>query len=404
MIITKKKLTFFSDNHLHLLSILNNFGSESRFIGGCVRDALLNKQSADIDIATTLLPTQIIQALTEHKINFITIGIDFGTITAFIEKEQIEITTLRKDLSSNGRHPKVTYTKNFEEDAYRRDFTINALSYCPFKQEIYDYCNGMEDLAKANVVFIGDPVIRICEDYLRILRFFRFTGRFSKHFNPQGLKACIDLRQNLTQLSKERIKWEISKIIALDNFEFILEKMFADGILQIILPVSYFDTKPFETVHSFKRENNIQISSFTKYALIFYATETLSIEKLCSLKFSNKEAAAIFDIIEFAKNFDNADISFLLKKAWLEKPEYLDYIAVCIGIGKLDISTAIKFISEHQASARPKFQINGSDLINQGIQGVAIGKALTFLKNEWIKSDFTLSKSELLNMSQDENK
>lgn len=403
MVIIKKKLTFSSNNYLQLLSILNQSGRESRLIGGCVRDALQNFKSSDIDIATTLQPQQVIQILTENEINFLTIGIDFGTITARINDEQIEITTLRRDLSSNGRYPKIVYTESFQEDAQRRDFTINSLSYCPFKHEIYDYCGGINDLKEARVIFIGDPETRIKEDYLRILRFFRFSGRFGGEFDKKGLNACIDLNQNLLSLSKERIKWEMDKIIALNSFESILEGMFKFGFLQIIFPISYFDVKAFEAVNIFAKERNIQVGFHAKYALIFYSANNQSIEKLIGLKFSKNEAVMIINIIEFAKDFNNMDSHFSLKKAWLENSNYLDYVIACIGIGKLEATVADNFISTYKDDHKPAFPVNGNDLINQGMHGEAIGKSLSYLKNEWIKNNFAQNRSQLLAILNDYN-
>lgn len=403
MIIIKKKLIFSSKNCLHLLSVLNRYGGESRFVGGCVRDALLNKSSSDVDIATTLLPSEVTKVLTDNDINFITIGINFGTVAAIINGEQIEITTLREDLSSNGRHPKVVYTDNFEEDAKRRDFTINSLSYCPFKEEIYDYCNGTYDLENLRVIFIGDPKIRIQEDYLRILRFFRFSNKYGVELDKQGLNACIDLKHNLILLSKERIKWEIDKILAAHNFESILEIMLNTGILQIIFPITYFSSNALRKAVLFAADENLNLSLSTKYALIFYGVENLSVPKLIDLKCSKNEASTIFSVIEFVENFDTQDHLFLLKKAWLEKADFLDYVVACIGLGKLDNTFASKFILNYKNTLKPKFPINGSDLIKLGKQGESIGQSLIYLKNIWIENNFSLSKTQLLNILQNQN-
>ena len=385
------------------MSVLNSYGGESRLVGGCVRDALLNKNSSDIDIATTLLPHEVTNVLTDNDINFITIGINFGTVAAIINGEQIEITTLREDLSSNGRHPQVIYSNSFKEDAKRRDFTINSLSYCPFKGEIYDYCNGTYDLENSRVIFIGDAKTRIQEDYLRILRFFRFSSKYSVELDRQGLNACIDLKHNLIQLSKERIKWEIDKILVAQNFESILEIMSDVGILQIILPVSCFNSSALKKAVIFTADENLNLSLSTKYALIFYGVDDLSVQKLIDLKCSKNEASTIFNIIEFVENFNTKDRLFLLKKTWLEKANFLDYVVACIGLGKLDNIFASKFISDYKNTIKPKFPINGSDLVKLEKQGESIGQSLIYLKNIWIENNFSHSKSQLLNILQNQN-
>ncbi|HJD59851.1 MAG TPA: CCA tRNA nucleotidyltransferase, partial [Rickettsia endosymbiont of Omalisus fontisbellaquei] len=168
-----KTLKIPSKEYKKILSLLNEKG-QARLIGGCVRDALLGKNSYDIDIATDLIPSEVTNILSKATIKVIPTGLKFGTITAILNNEKFEITTLRKDIECNGRHAKVVFTNDFAEDAARRDFTINALSYCPFKNEIYDYFDGFKDLQQEKVVFIGEALDRIKEDYLRILRFFRF--------------------------------------------------------------------------------------------------------------------------------------------------------------------------------------------------------------------------------------
>jgi len=243
MRILTQKLVIQSDHYQEILSIIRLSGGVARIIGGSVRDAILNKTNHDIDIATNLLPTEIIYILSKHNIKVIPTGIKYGTVTALVDSEKFEITTLRKDIECNGRHAEVAFTDDFKQDASRRDFTINSLSYCPFEHKIYDYFNGIEDLYKSKVIFIGQAIERIKEDFLRILRFFRFSCYYAKSIDITGLKACAELKENLKFLSKERIKWEMDKLIISDNSPNILQQMFNNGILQIILPITQFDTK-----------------------------------------------------------------------------------------------------------------------------------------------------------------
>ena len=155
-----------------LFSILKKEKEEVRFIGGCVRDLIIKKRDSDIDLATTIVPIQVLKILKKSKIKTLVSGISHGTVIAFINKKKFEITTLRKDIKTDGRHAIVKYTGDWVVDSQRRDFTINAIS-CDFKGGLYDYHNGIDDLKKGKINFIGDTTKRIKEDYLRILRFLR---------------------------------------------------------------------------------------------------------------------------------------------------------------------------------------------------------------------------------------
>ena len=187
-----------------------------RLVGGCVRDLLLEKTVNDFDFATKLQPQEIIAILEKNQIKAIPTGIEFGTITAVVNHKNFEITTLRKDNEPDGRHLKAEFVNDYHLDAARRDFTINAL-YLDDQGEIYDYFNGLEDLENKKVRFIGDAKERITEDYLRILRFFRFSCFYSAEFDQEGLNACFQLKSNLQKLSSERVRAEIFKIFSCLN-------------------------------------------------------------------------------------------------------------------------------------------------------------------------------------------
>ena len=163
-----------------IFNLLDKKNEETRFIGGCVRDLIIKKKSNyDIDLATTILPSLVLKILKKKKIKVITSGITHGTVIAISNRKKIEITTLRKDIKTDGRHAVVRFTKDWIIDSHRRDLTINALS-CDFKGKLYDYHNGLKDLKDGNIKFIGDSEERIKEDYLRMLRFFRFYGTYGK--------------------------------------------------------------------------------------------------------------------------------------------------------------------------------------------------------------------------------
>ncbi|WP_410521173.1 CCA tRNA nucleotidyltransferase [Candidatus Tisiphia endosymbiont of Ditula angustiorana] len=497
MHVVTKELSIQSRYYKEILSILKLNGGVARIVGGAVRDAILNVVNYDIDIATNLLPKQVTDILSKANITVIPTGIKHGTVTALVKNEKFEITTLRKDIKCDGRSAEVIFTDDFMEDATRRDFTINALSYCPFEHKIYDYFGGIDDLRQSKVIFIGQAFERIQEDFLRILRFFRFSCYYAAQLDLDGLNACIKLKENLRLLSKERIKWEMDKLIISDNSPDILQQMFDNGILQIILPVSQFDKKYLSEAISFGsletmsflrkqeskeidrkgvldildpcfrrddimvsrdnikgsrdersrdiydgtmsflrkqeskeidrkdvlnildpcfRRDDIMVSRddiqgsrddieevqmplslaiYTRYSLLFYHIKNLSLSDLLNLKFSRQIAVKITTILKVINREIN---EFVLREIWLENGDYLQYISVLVSLGKVDRTVAKKFLDRYSSIPRPIFPIKGHDLQKLNIHGKAIGILLDKLKKDWIESDFTFNKNQLLKL------
>lgn len=206
-------------------------GHETRIVGGAVRNALLGLDVADIDMATTLTPEHVMRLGEEAGLHAMATGIDHGTVTLISHGEPIEVTTLRADVETDGRHAKVQFGRDWAGDAARRDFTINAL-YCSASGEIFDPLGGAEDLVRRHIRFVGDPEKRIGEDYLRILRFFRFYGAYGEGpVDEPGLQACIRMRSGLDGLSRERIWSEFAKILTLDRSVAVIKLMFDFGLL-----------------------------------------------------------------------------------------------------------------------------------------------------------------------------
>lgn len=390
MQIFEKELVISSKYYKEILKILK---CQSRLIGGCVRDAMLGQSNIDIDIVTSLLPDQVTAILAKYNIKVIPTGIKFGTVTAIFHDEKFEITTLRKDISFTGRHAEVKYGVDFAEDAARRDFTINALSYCPFEHKIYDYFGGIADLAESKVKFIGDPHTRIKEDFLRILRFFRFSAYYAKELDPSSLRACMDSRDGLKTLSKERIKWEMDKLIISKNAHYILNEMSEAGILPIIFPVKYFDQVSFMKSIDFAQRINFILDRTSLYVLLFYGS---SQKNLIDLKFSNQESVKITSILNFVDKVIPDNINFCLKRIWLEQIDYIEYIVALVGTNKIDPIKAIEFIEKYSKKLRENFPISGNHLLELGIQGARLGEIIKSLKNLWIESDFILDKDQLL--------
>lgn len=220
-----------------LLTALGAEKGEARFVGGAVRDGLLNLPVNDLDIATILDPHKVIDRLKSAGIKAVPTGIDHGTITAVIHGWPVEITTLRRDVSTDGRRATIAYTTDWREDAARRDFTINALYADPITHEITDFFGGVDDLKAHHVRFIGDATARIAEDHLRILRYFRFLARFG-HDEPdaQAYAACRAAANSLMALSRERVADELLKLLSVAAPLASLQLMIDGGILVPVVP------------------------------------------------------------------------------------------------------------------------------------------------------------------------
>ena len=209
---------------------------ETRIVGGAVRDTLLGIDVADIDLATRLMPDEVLDRLRVAGIRAVPTGIAHGTITAILPSGPVEVTTLRRDVATDGRHAVVAFSDDWREDAARRDFTINALYADASTGEVFDYFGGLDDLAVRRVRFIGDPLQRIAEDHLRILRFFRFHARFGDAIDPDGLAACVARANDLMALSRERIASELLRLLVAPHAVAAVATMVDRGILLAVLP------------------------------------------------------------------------------------------------------------------------------------------------------------------------
>jgi poly(A) polymerase len=218
-----------------LLAALDRDGEEARVVGGAVRNALLAEPIGDIDIATTALPEEVIRRVQAAGFKAVPTGIEHGTVTVVAAGRPFEVTTLREDVETFGRHAKVAFGRDWRRDAERRDFTINALS-ASRDGIVHDYASGLADIAARRVRFIGDPAQRIAEDYLRILRFFRFHAAYGEGApDPAGLAACIKARAGLERLSRERVRMEVLKLLVARRALPALTVMTETGLLEQVL-------------------------------------------------------------------------------------------------------------------------------------------------------------------------
>ena len=377
----------------HICNLILKNGGEVRFIGGAVRDLLINKKVKDIDLATNLLPSHIQKILMDNKIQYFTIGKEFGTITAVIDKQPIEITTLRKDINCDGRHAEVEFTNNWEEDAKRRDFTINALS-ADLEGNIYDYFNGIEDITTQRVSFIGNAEDRIQEDYLRILRFFRFSSYFSNRIDEEGLIYCNKFANKIKTISSERIKSELIKIFSSPNGKNITKYM--EEIFKNIYSLSTQVTKQLDRLYQLTTQFNYQLEYIMCFAVIIYnSNDTKNIIK----NFAFTRAEQKFLSLITHNNIESFDQNNLEEYWKIYKKEFQKIILIKLAISNQDLTNNLltSNLKKLFSQSIKELPIKGKDLLELGLeQGRDIGKLLIIADQIWYNYKFNITKQELL--------
>ena len=254
-----------------IFNSINDHSTESEilFVGGCVRQNILGQKIGDIDLATNLNPDEVVSCLNKNNIKHIDVGKKYGTITAILEKKKFEITSLRKDVKTDGRFAEVQYCKNWNEDAKRRDFTFNSI-YSNLNGELFDPFNGKKDLLNGWVKFIGNPATRIKEDYLRILRYIRFFLIYSKNNHSEEIKKII--KQNISGIniiSSDRLLSELKKIFLSKGFFKIPKDQFSSEIIQLIFPqINNFNI--IKNIEKMSNEKLFKENDFIYYKILFF--------------------------------------------------------------------------------------------------------------------------------------
>ena len=380
-----------------IFNILDKKNEETRFNGGCLRNLILKKETDDIDIATTILPNKVLQLLKKKRIKTITSGISHGTVIAIINKKKIEITTLRKDIKTDGRHAKVKFTKDWFIDSNRRDLTINALS-CSLNGKLYDYHDGIKDLKEGNIKFIGNTEERIKEDFLRILRYFRFYGLYGKKkIDKNDIKVFKKLSSNLKKLSPERIYSEFKKILLSNNLYEVLSLMKKSKLLKYII-VQDSDLKRVKNLKKICNSN--QLIDFSTLLSILIKEKNL-LKVFNNMNLSNNEKEKIKNIITFRKK-----ISFKLIGNNLIKCVYIYGKELCFSLLIYDYVISpniskkkryLKIFSFINSYKIPKFPIFGKDIINRGFEtGPVVGKILKSIEEWWIDNKTKPSRKDCL--------
>ena len=360
-----------------LLKALSADDGLTRYVGGAVRDDLAGLPVSDIDLATRLRPPEVIERLEATNIKTIPTGIDHGTVTAVSDGQTVEITSLRRDVSTDGRRATVAFTDDWKEDAARRDFTINALLADPLSGEIFDYFGGLDDLATGHIHFIGDPLQRIAEDHLRILRFFRFHARFGSGEPDQAaLEACAARANDLMALSRERIADELLKLLALDQPSATVGIMLQHGILKPVLP----EIEPerlcdLEALIAAEQASGIGPDALRRLAALLPREPALAETIAARLKLSNKARKRLGCIADPGLE---------------SSPEALAYrVGPACAADRLLLSGDADTAAAIIGSKPPRLPISGGALMARGLpEGPIIARTLRAIEARWIAAGF----------------
>lgn len=376
-------------------------GDEIKLVGGCVRDLLNGGEVKDYDFASKFLPEEIIVILEKNNIKAIPTGIKFGTITAVTNHQHFEITTLRKDNENDGRHCVSEFVDDYFLDAARRDFTINAL-YLDSKGLVYDYFDGISDLKNKKVKFIGDADERISEDYLRILRFFRFNARYAENIDQSGLRACINAKENLKKLSKERIREEILKMLKISEAENLLkifQAMKEQKIWQEIFSHE-LDISGLERLFAMESKLEFTTNIKLKIAAIFLKnTDNLKVffYEICATNLEKRYFEFLSKNFPLGSNsFEIDDLKLLLPFCDQQLILDLYLFSLLQNFTRIDFSTAKKNIQYLENFSLPEFPLNGEDLMQLGFKKEKIGIAMKRAKEFWAKNNFSLDRNSLV--------
>lgn len=375
---------------------------ECRVVGGAVRDYVVGKLNSDIDIATTAEPETVMMRLQMAGIKVIPTGIEHGTVTAHLGSKNYEITTLRKDIETDGRHAKVTFTKSFKEDAERRDFTFNAMYLTP-DGILTDFFGGEEDLEEKRIRFIGDPEERIREDFLRIFRFFRFYSMYGGgKIKPEVMDIFRRNAQFVGQLSIERITCEIFKILKTPHVEQAWSLMEKCGVLK---PLN-LKNADVEALQRFMVEFPFHKNPLTRLACLYHEKERTFVTQDARLNFSNKDKKFLKEVFRALKNPPHFEV-----------PEHQTYrvgrevysaalmIECARTANKETRETCLDYLEIVKNFTSPKFPLSGDDLKRRGfVAGPALGDMLSNIEEWWIENDFPSQKECLKQLGKLEDK
>lgn len=360
-----------------LLDALGADQGLTRYVGGAIRDDLLGIEVNDVDLATRIEPQEVIRRLEKARIKAVPTGIDHGTITAVSGGHPYEITTLRRDVTTDGRRATVAFTDDYKEDAARRDFTLNALSADPVTGELFDYFGGLDDLVKRRVRFIGDPLQRIAEDHLRILRFFRFHARFGAgEPDPAALEACAARANDLMALSRERIADELIKLLSLPDPVPTVRIMLERSILKPVLPeIESSAIEPLGRLVASEEKAEIEPDGVRRLAALLPGDPDVASDVAARLRLSNKAKSRLASAVAKHSDEDPRAMAY-----WLGNEGAVDRLLLS---GKADEARTVA------RWAAPRLPVGGGDLIRRGIaKGPQVARTLRRIEQRWVEQGF----------------
>ncbi|MFN7175344.1 MAG: CCA tRNA nucleotidyltransferase [Thermaurantiacus sp.] len=372
-----------------LARVLGTDEGESRVVGGAIRDALLGLPVSDIDFATRLRPEEIVRRLEAARIRAVPTGLKHGTVTAVIGDTPYEVTTLRHDVATDGRHATVAFTDDWQADAARRDFTINALYGDPSSGTVWDWFDGLADLETRTVRFIGDPYQRIAEDHLRILRFFRFSARFSDRLEPEGLAASAARANDLMALSRERIREELLKLLAAPDPAPVVQAMVQHGLFRPVLPeVTDEGVGRLRRLIEAEALAQIRPDPLRRLAALLPPKPWLGREMAGRLRLSRSDSKRLEAAL-----------------GW-EAPLPRDPRALAHAVGGLPALDRMLIAGDPRAAdwapvlsswRSPRMPVSGRDLIAMGIPpGPDVSRLLGDVERRWVAAGFPSSRAETL--------
>ena len=391
-----KKTFLFSKENKKLISILNptNLETHTQFVGGCVRKAIERKLTTDIDLATVYKPEEVKKILLKNNYKVLDLAIKYGSITTFSKNYKYEITSLRKDIKPEGRHTEIQLTNNWLEDSLRRDFTINAI-YCDKFGKIFDPVSGIKDLKNKKINFIGSPDLRIKEDYLRILRFIRFSLEYNSNIKDHNIMRIINKNLRFLKfISQERLFIELKKILELKSLFTINNKNYFKKIISQVYKIKFFER--LNRVRILNKKLGLKFNYLQLLSILLVGYDKKYIHFSKEFRLSNKDKDYLNFIYEQFKLLKNKAYSYqkIRHQIYFYKKDLtLDFLNFIFCVNKeINLKTLIKYRLFIKKVKVPRFPISGDFLIKKGFkQGKKLGKKLEFLKNSWIKNNFKLN-------------
>ena len=386
----------------NIFNAISNYNetSDIRYVGGCIRKILNNEDIDDIDLATNLKPNEVKVCLKQNNINFFETGIEHGTITAQVDKKNFEITTLRKDVLTDGRKAIVEFTDKWNEDASRRDFTINSI-YADIAGNLFDPLEGVKDLKNGIVQFIGNPETRIKEDYLRILRYIRFFLNYSHQNHTINVKKAIKENiDGIIKLSKERLLDELKKLVISEGFKKINNDDFCKEILLLIFP-QIKNLDKLKKLNKFSKTRKFKNDFIFILSLLIIDETDNSDYFLYKYKLSNEEKKRI---CFFKEAYDKSDEENFFSKKTLQKVFYfkgksdlLDLIDFHLFKSNKKLKKLIELRSYFEKLEKPLFPIKAKTVMEKYNfkEGKELGQRLKYLEKLWVENNFEISDKDV---------